>query len=348
MTDLPLTEDNTPDNEPGYYFTGGFNEDFQPALRIVKDWPEGRQALTVGAYESFDEAFAAERELTALRDTAGLQVAMREVERRAEAGDFLDPTRADGRLFTDGPPDPFTTRREGEIDGLSYTYDVVAQPSGTHELRSIKTWEDESGIGMQSIALGEYDRPGDARAEQELLQATGREDGMEAEMRAVERIAVENGSLLADRADPRLFTDGPSDPFITQRQEELDNGLGYYFRAGPALDGGEMADAYSLNLVNVEREGVDYRFSHSEFLRVAPADAAYVDDAAERFNDMLASEGTGPAVSAAAAWSRELGATPSLEWHDSSADLLDQRQIPDLDSPTMRLPPVKPSPELDI
>jgi hypothetical protein len=297
----------TENNEPIYYFTSGLDADEMPLVEAHKSWPGGHQTQPVSVHDTLTDAMTAETALVTQKQEQGLEAAMREAERQAVAHDFLDPARADGRLFTEGPPDPFTTVRQAELAGLNYTYDIVSQPQGTFELQSIKTWQVEGAGGLQALPLGEYDRPADAHAEQTMLQAMGQ------------------ANLLADRADPRLFTDGPPDPFTTQRQAELEASMGYTFRAGPALDQGETVEAYSLNLVNVERDGADYRFAQVEYLRVDAGDAEYVTDAAGRFNRMAAEHGIGPTAAAAGTWAREHGAEPSLEWREVTAAQLDRR-----------------------
>ena len=148
--------------------------------------------------------------------------------------------------------------------------------------------------------------------------------GLEAEIRTVEQIAVENGTLQADRVDPRLFTDGPPDPFTTNREAELEASLGYTFRAGP-VPNPEVTDEYSLDLVSVERQAGQYQFSAAEFVRVSEKDARFVADASEKFNRIIADEGTGPAVQAATTWSQMLGSQPSRHWQHIDAEMLDRR-----------------------
>ena len=339
MSDAPELPDLN-DDKPIYYFAGGFGDGLEPTLEVVKSWPEGQQSLALGTYDTLEDAFEAERELVALKENEGLEPAMHRAERMAVAERTLDPARPDGRLFTEGPPDPFTTLREAEIAGLDYTYEVVAQPQGLYELQSIKTWQTETGFGMQEVALGEYDRPGDARVEGEMLRRIRDEQGLEAEMREVEKIAVENGEFRADRVDPRLFTQGPPDPFTTTRQAELEASMGYTFRAGPALDMEDTIQAHSLDLVSVERDGADYHFTAAEFVRVTPADAAYVADAADKFNQMLADEGTGPTIQAATVWARGHGAEPSHDWHTVDAEWLERPAAP-LPSPPSRAPDIE-------
>ena len=333
------------DQQPNYTFTSGLDADEMPLVEVHKSWAGGHQVQSVSVHQTLTDAMTAEAALVELSQEQGLEAAMRQAERQAVAHDFLDPARADGRLFSDGPPDPFTTHREAELSGLDYTYDVVAQPQGTYELHSVKTWQVDGQHGAQSIALGTYDRPGDAYTEQEMLRGVRDFQGLGAEMRTVERIAIDNGTLAADRLDPRLFTSGPPDPFTTTRQQELDANLGYTFRAGPTLDEEASGSTHSLNLFNVERDGIDYRFSYVEYLRVSAADSAYLDDAASKFNRMIDERGVGPAVAAAGTWSRQHGTEPMLQWRDLVADRLDPPSPiparPEIDSQTQpRIPDI--------
>jgi len=312
------------DNQPVYYFSGGMNENVEPTVEVVKSWKGGQQRRTLGAYDSIQTAFEVEREMVEMKQDEGLEPAMNAAERMAVQYGTLDPARPDGRMFTDGPPDTFTTEREHELETLRYSYETVEQATGTFELQSVKTWKDDQGVGMQAITLGEYDRPADARLEQEMLRRVRDFQGLEAEMRTVEQIAVENGTLQADRVDPRLFTDGPPDPFTTNREAELEASLGYTFRAGPVPDP-EVTDEYSLDLVSVERQAGQYQFSAAEFVRVSEKDARFVADASEKFNRIIADEGTGPAVQAATTWSQMLGSQPSRHWQHIDAEMLDRR-----------------------
>ena len=181
MSNLPVQQT---DDKPDYYFSGGFGDDLEPTLEAVKYWSDGQQSLTLGTYDTLEDAFEAERELVALEDSQGLESAMQQAERMVLANRTLDPARTDGRLFSDGPPDTFSTLRDAEIAGIEYTYDVVSQPHGLYELQSLKIWQGESGTGIQVLALGEYDRPTDAGTEQKMLQAIGEEQGLQAEMQA--------------------------------------------------------------------------------------------------------------------------------------------------------------------
>jgi hypothetical protein len=297
-----------------YYFASGWNANSKPLVELTKSWPKGQESLVVGYYEGLQEMLDTEMALVEMRSERGLDATMREVERMAVEAGTLDPARADGRLFTDGPPDPFTTQRERELAGLGYSYDVIPQPQGLYELEATKTWTVDGVQGNESLPLGDYDRLSDATQERDMLRELGARQGQEAEMQAVERLALENGSLDSQRADPRLFQEGPPDPFTTLREQELERTDGYFFRAGPTLDPDAAGEGMSLDLIQVERKGAEYAVTQTEFMRVEQPDAEYVFDAAGKFNRMLEAEGTGPSVAAAATWAREHGAEPDFNW----------------------------------
>lgn len=335
-------------NHLRYYFSSRLDNDEMPVVEAHKVWSDGHEVLPVSVHDSLKEAFSTGSTLMNLQRDHGLEMAMHEAERLAVDHDLIDPRRSDGRMFTEGPPDPFTTLREQELAGLKYTYDLENTPQGTVELNSIKSWKIGDEQGYQAIALGEYDRPADARSEQQRIQNIGLEQGLEAEMREVERIAVENGSLRADRADPRLFTDGPADPFSTRRAQELESNHGYYFHAGPALDSEETIEAHTLDLVKVESVSGVYQHRHVEYMRVEAADAGYLDDAAGKFNHMMQDANVGTAAAAAVTWAREHGVTHSFEWQETSAHQLDRRPEPTQLSLDMDTEPMPAAPDIEF
>lgn len=222
-----------------------------------------------------------------------LQAAMTLVELAGIEAGVIDPQRDDPRLFTEGPPDPFTTIRERELgqtmevtelDTEPYTpvtlepevpnyptmyrefaaeaarereanaalegadwfeatfeksdtellqpvhdtvnYAVVVQESDpwTRELMVEKYWKELGGyLGMQSVTLDTWDaddEKGREQAEQarEALLEVHDGRGLEAMMHKAELAAVENDWLDGDRADTRLFTQGPPDRFETLAQ----------------------------------------------------------------------------------------------------------------------------------
>jgi hypothetical protein len=64
-------------------------------------------------------------------------------------------------------------------------------------------------------------------------------------------LAVQNGFLDARRDDPRLFTEGPEDPFATLREIEQDRAQDAYtqFTAGyAAADAGDEKPEHSFDL----------------------------------------------------------------------------------------------------
>jgi hypothetical protein len=101
-----------------YNFVGGVEDDGSPALQAVKSWREGstdkEQRLTIANYGSAAALDVDLRELDEVRDGFGLQTAMNLAESMAVASGYLHDGRDDTRLFTDGPPDPFTTNAERE------------------------------------------------------------------------------------------------------------------------------------------------------------------------------------------------------------------------------------------
>ncbi|MCB9460180.1 MAG: hypothetical protein H6670_11070 [Anaerolineaceae bacterium] len=213
--------DSTYSEKPMYHFEQSFDEDFTPILEAVKSWSGGEQKLRLGTYNSISAVHQDMHDLVELRGTEGLEASMQLAEYLAVSEGSLDYARPDGRMFTDGPPDPFVTDREQELASLNYTYDIVPHSGGTFELQSQKTWEMDGKPKIESIALGEYDTISDANREQGILLSIRAVDGLETEMNIVEKIAIENGSLAANREDPRLFRQGPADPFKTRIQREL-------------------------------------------------------------------------------------------------------------------------------
>ena len=97
---------------------GAADEDF-PTLQAVKTWMEGSERRSavqaIATYGVFEEAQQDERELNEMLQTRGLDATMKYAEWMAESGGYLNDGRDDPRLFTEGPPDPFTTARQRTI-----------------------------------------------------------------------------------------------------------------------------------------------------------------------------------------------------------------------------------------
>lgn len=113
---------------------------------------------------------------------------------------------------------------------VNYSFAVMPADPYTLELRADKWWFGGNGqLANSSLTLNTYPLEADemqretvreeARMEQEYLRYVHTTQGLESAMRAAEAIAVSNQYLPADRADPRLFPEGPADPFLTQREQ---------------------------------------------------------------------------------------------------------------------------------
>jgi hypothetical protein len=276
-----------------YEFAGGVEDDGSPALQAVKSWREGgvdrEQRLTIASYGMAAALDVDLRELDEVRDGFGLQTAMNLAESMAVASGTLHDGREDARLFTKGPPDPFTTNAErersvevfienaGELDTeelpavqpapssiyaewaadaqrqreanaslkgaawfeamfaanpeiellqpiedtVNYAVVVTDTDPWTTELVVEKFWRESNGFaGVDSLTIDTYDS--DDEGEREVAQAARaalinihEESGLESLMHRAELGAMANGHLDGDRADTRLFRDGPPDRFET-------------------------------------------------------------------------------------------------------------------------------------
>jgi len=266
-----------------YRFEMGIEGDGSPAIEAVKAWREGSQEcetrLTIASYGMQSELEVDLRELNDVRENNGLQTAMNLAEGMAVASGTLHDGREDARLFTEGPPDPFTTTLEREraqaqfireygdedtqpltrvtiapeaqvdrfqeqfadsayrllepVDPtVNYSFEVMAADPWTMELTADKWWlENDGQVGHEGQTLKTYSLESfewEREIEREIaaidvenLHRAYQDEGLEAAMRRAEGIAVANRELNADRADGRLFTDGPPDRFTTAREAEL-------------------------------------------------------------------------------------------------------------------------------
>ncbi|HRL14612.1 MAG TPA: hypothetical protein PKX07_22200, partial [Aggregatilineales bacterium] len=164
-----------------------------------------------------DEAVPDERALEGMLRDRGVQPAMNAAERMATERGFLDPHRADARIFfrDDAPEDPFTTERQRERDTPSYVVNAISA-DGDPFLDVLKLWGDD--YARLVVPQPDWDSARDtALAAGDLLNVGRLQDAL----RLVEVATVDAGVIAPDRADPRLFTEGPPDPFITIRQEQL-------------------------------------------------------------------------------------------------------------------------------
>ncbi|GAB4523795.1 MAG: hypothetical protein OHK0046_37850 [Anaerolineae bacterium] len=235
--------------DPLYTFDLTHDEDDESLTLQAKKWwgasdtgYDHQDQLTVATYtaEEREAAQAQHEALEVARLREGLEPAMNRAETLAVANEHLDPEREDGRIFfaQNAPPDPFTTNRQRELaldvaaeTQVDYDFTLVQADPETLELRAEKTWGDGDDVGVEIIALREYDtdvpdhhidgvRETAAMDREELVRVRD-DDGLETAMRQAEGMAVELGTLDPERDDPRLFTQGPPDPFTTTCEREL-------------------------------------------------------------------------------------------------------------------------------
>ncbi|MBZ0298375.1 MAG: hypothetical protein K8J31_01485, partial [Anaerolineae bacterium] len=174
--------------------------------------------LTVGEYGMYDEAAVDERELEQVMAEKGIEAAMNLAEHMAAAGGYLDPQRDDPRIFfaDDAPPDMFMTERQRELNLPSYGLGAVSA-NGESFLDVVKSWG-EAGYERLVIPQPDWETAQDnAEVAGDMLEAGRLQDAM----RLVELAGIEAGVIDPRRDDPRLFTQGPPDPFTTIRQAEL-------------------------------------------------------------------------------------------------------------------------------
>ncbi|KXK54698.1 MAG: hypothetical protein UZ13_00060 [Chloroflexi bacterium OLB13] len=255
-------------------------------LDVTKAWDEDQHAHLIIPQPDWETARANAETAYDLLDKDNLQGAMTLVELAGIEAGVIDPQRDDPRLFTEGPPDPFTTIRERELtqtvdvaevtlkpeaadypamyrdfvaeaarereanatlegaawfeatfeksdiellqpvnDTVNYAVVVQGTDPWTRELMVEKYWKEPGGyLGLQSVTLDTWDSDDEkgreqAEQEREALLEVHNERGLEAVMRKAELTAMQNDWLDGDRADPRLFTQGPPDRFETLAQQ---------------------------------------------------------------------------------------------------------------------------------
>jgi hypothetical protein len=173
----------------------------------------------------WDEAQGDESELESTLKTQGLEATMNQAERMAVAGGYLDPQRTDGRVFfeNDAPPDPLTTNRDRELTQPQYSIGAISA-NGEHFLDVMKTWGDDNYERLV-IPQPTWDK---ARLAAETTADLHTSGNLQGAMYLVEQAGIEAGVIDPLRNDPRLFTQGPEDPFTTLRETEIDGELARY------------------------------------------------------------------------------------------------------------------------
>jgi hypothetical protein len=115
---------------------------------------------------------------------------------------------------------------------VNYSFEVMAADPWTMELTADKWWLEKDGqVGHEGQTLKTYSLESFAwerEIEREVaaidvenLHRTYQDEGLEAAMRRAEGIAAANHELDPNRADGRLFTEGPTDRFMTTREVQL-------------------------------------------------------------------------------------------------------------------------------
>ncbi|MGQ9910457.1 MAG: hypothetical protein ACUVS2_16650 [Candidatus Flexifilum sp.] len=251
--------------EPEYYFGYGVGPNNEPSLEAVKTWMHGSErrfdTFTIAEYGMWDEAQTDERELEAALKTQGLEAALNQAERMAVAGGYLDPNRADGRVFfeDDAPPDPFTTERTRVMErdmqhdetqqDPEYSITAIAANGSSH-LDVTKQWGDDQRAHL-IIPQPDWEA---ARTHAEFANEMLQQEMLQGAMTYVELVGIEAGVIDPLRDDPRLFTEGPPDPFTTIRERELTQ----------EVETTEM-DTEPYTPVTMEPEAPDYLTMYREF-----------------------------------------------------------------------------------
>jgi hypothetical protein len=228
--DFDITDDVQPTIEqPTYYFGLGVGPSNAPSLEAVKTWRVGEErrfdTFTIAEYGMYEEAAQDEKELAHMQTLWGVQSAMNLAENMAAAKGYLDPQREDGRVFfaMDAPVDTFTTVRERELEHERqwqeipdyHVYAILSYENSAIDIR--KQW----GKGAQSFLNIPQNDWQEAEVNSEAARAMIENGDFQNGLTFVELLAVEAGVLQADRDDPRLFIEGPPDPYITIRERQL-------------------------------------------------------------------------------------------------------------------------------
>jgi hypothetical protein len=172
-----LVEEAPESTAAEYYFGYGVGPHNAPSLEAVKTWTEGDErrfdTFTIAEYDDYPDADDLEQELETLHKEAGLAAAMELAEGMATANRYLDPLRDDPRVFfeDDGPPDPFTTSRQREMN-LPNVAEMDTEPLEP-VIDPIASWmahadaEREANAALEGEAwfAATFDRP-----ERQLLQ----------------------------------------------------------------------------------------------------------------------------------------------------------------------------------
>jgi len=125
-------------------------------------------------------------------------------------------------------------------DTVNYALVVQESDPWTLELAVEKYWREPNGyLGVQSVTLDTYDPDlsrEQAEQDRDKLLELHDQRGLEGMMHQAELMAVHNDWLVADRMDPRLFTQGPPDRFETLAQQLEDEINPYWNTDGEKIE----------------------------------------------------------------------------------------------------------------
>ena len=97
------------------YTVGAMSANGQSFVDVVKTWGKDDYERLVIPQSDWDTAFDLYEEVDDLLQTDDLQGAMHVIESAGVDAGIIDPERENGRLFTQGPDDPFTTIRQNQL-----------------------------------------------------------------------------------------------------------------------------------------------------------------------------------------------------------------------------------------
>jgi hypothetical protein len=141
-----------------------------------------------------------------------------DAERKRAANAPLEGAAWFEATFADNPEIDLLTPVD---DTVNYAVVVTDTDPWTTELVVEKFWREPGGfVGSDSLTIDTYNSDDEvqrdvAQAERATLLGIHEERGLEAMMHQAELGAMANGHLDGDRADTRLFRDGPPDRFET-------------------------------------------------------------------------------------------------------------------------------------
>ncbi len=104
--------------------------------------------------------------------------------------------------------------------GVDYAFEVGGGDDDDPALEAVKRWRDGAQDREARQPIAQYGMSEEAARDQAELVDLRETRGLEAALNLAESMAVSSGALHAGRDDPRFFTDGPPDPFITSAERD--------------------------------------------------------------------------------------------------------------------------------